>query len=212
LAKEKIGESKGSGNSWGRGAGRNRKKLGASCAGTQVKEARIQMAATYQRISSASYLPQIEDNCSGSYRDIYQTNRHRLYALAFWMTDNELLAENLMQRTFRQAFSLCPYPSPELLDRTLMALLRRLMPLGQLTLECGPSTQVLSVRRNTLRVHLERAIVKIAPTERLVFLLHDVENYTHQAISRCLGLSAGESRRALHQARLRIRELLSQTA
>jgi RNA polymerase sigma-70 factor (ECF subfamily) len=170
------------------------------------------MATGQQNISSATYLPRINENRSGSYQDVYQGNRHRLYALAFWMTDNELLAEELMKQTFRRAFSLSPYPSAEFLDRTLVTSLRKLMPLGQLTLNCAVSTEVLGVRRNTMRVHLERAVVQVPPTERLVFLLHDVENYGHELISRCLGLSEMESKHALHQARLRIRELLSTMA
>jgi RNA polymerase sigma-70 factor (ECF subfamily) len=52
-------------------------------------------------------------------------------------------------------------------------------------------------------------VVQLPPTERLVFLLHDVEGYEHARIARMLGLSENESRYGLHQARLRLRQLLA---
>ena len=39
--------------------------------------------------------------------------------------------------------------------------------------------------------------------------MHDAENYDHARIARTLGLTEDESRRGLHQARLRMRELLA---
>jgi len=167
------------------------------------------MASIQISASSLRYLPQSQEDRVGGYQEIYETNRHRLFALAFWMTDNEPLAEELMKQTFRHAFALSAYPSAEFLDRTLIAALKKLMPLGQLSLNCGISTEVMGVRRNVMRVHLECAIVQVPPTERLIFLLHDVENYGHGLIGRCLGLTEMETKCALHQARLRIRELLA---
>jgi RNA polymerase sigma-70 factor (ECF subfamily) len=167
------------------------------------------MASIHTSASSLRYIPPTEDNVLGSYQEVYQANRHRLFALAFWMTDNELLAEELMKQTFHRAFALSAYPSAEFLDRTLIAGLRKLMPLGKLSLNCDICTEAMGVRRNTMRVHLERAIVQVPPTERLVFLMHDVEDYDDELIGRCLGLSEMEIKCAAHQARLRIRELLS---
>ena len=85
------------------------------------------------------------------------------------------------------------------------------MPLGILTLNCAPAERVLSVRRNTLRVELERAVIQLPPTEKMIFLMHDVESYDHARIGRALGLSEEESRSGLHQARLRLRELLTKS-
>jgi RNA polymerase sigma-70 factor (ECF subfamily) len=59
------------------------------------------------------------------------------------------------------------------------------------------------------RVHLEEAVTQLPPTERAIFLMHDVEGYDHARIGRTIGLSAEESRTGLHQARLRLRELLA---
>lgn len=147
-----------------------------------------------------------------AYQEAFEENRHRVYSLAFRMTDNELVAEELMINSFYRVFALSPDPDAESVDRALVAELRELMPLGALTLECAPCSEVVGLRRNTKRVELELAVVQLPPTERMVFLLHDVERYDHARISRILGLSEQESAYALHQARLRLREVLTSRA
>lgn len=144
-----------------------------------------------------------------SYQAIYEQNRHRVYAVAFWMSGNEMTAEELAGLTFRRAFAHSASPSPEVIDRALIATVRVLGPLGNLSLRCGDAVEVVNVRRNTLRVHLEQAVLQLPPTERLIFLFHDVENYSHSRIARLLGINQAESQLGLHQARLRIRELVA---
>ena len=150
----------------------------------------------------ATYMPAVLQRSVDSHNETYEQNRHRVYALAFWMTDNEWAAAELMTHTFCRAFA-------KEIDRCLISDLREYMPLGTLTLDCAPCERVLSVRRNTLRVDLERAVVQLPNTEKLIFLMHDVESYDHARIARTLGLTDDESRIGLHQARLRMRELLA---
>ena len=144
-----------------------------------------------------------------TYKQAYEEHRHRVYALAFWMTDNELMAEDLMANTFLRVFAASPDPDAETVDRALLTEVRELMPVGTLTLECSPSARVQGVRHNIKRVHLERAVVQLPPTERLIFLLHDVESYDHARVARLLSISVEESQQGLHQARLRLREILA---
>ena len=157
----------------------------------------------------ATYMPAVLQRSIDSYNETYEQNRHRVYALAFWMTDDELDAAELMTHTFCRAFARSGTPTAEEIDRCLISVLREYMPLGTLTLNCAPCESVWSVRRNTLRVDLERAVVRLPPTEKMIFLMHDVESYHHARIARTLGLSDEESRIGLHQARLRMRQLLA---
>ncbi len=115
-----------------------------------------------------------------------------------------------MTQTFCRAFADNDAPTDEEIDIALLQELRDCMAIGALTLNCAPCDKVLSVRRNLLRVELERAVMQLPSTEKLIFLMHDVEDYTFGRISRTLGLSQTEIRRGLHQARLRIRELLAE--
>lgn len=157
----------------------------------------------------SAYLPALSAERTANYEHIYHSNRHRIYSLAFWMTDSESAAEELLGNVFSRAFAAVAEPNAEQLDRILLAEVRELMPVGSLTLECAVATEVLHVRRNVKRVHLERAVVQLPATERMVFLFHDVENYDHARIARTLGITEEESRVGLHQARLRMRELIA---
>jgi RNA polymerase sigma-70 factor (ECF subfamily) len=170
------------------------------------------MASSIQELKIsgfANYLPAVFEGSIERYEEIFRENEHRVYSLAFWMTDNEIAAEELMANTFRRAFAATADPSAEKIDRAFINELRDLMPIGVLTLDCAPATEVLNVRSNVLRVHLERAVVQLPATERLAFLLHDVEGYDHDRVARTLGISEEDSRNGLHQARLRMRELLA---
>jgi RNA polymerase sigma-70 factor (ECF subfamily) len=168
------------------------------------------MAITLQAKLSGlrTYVPAAEDRLE-QYRENFQNNYYRIYSLAFRMTNNELLAEEAVGNVFRRAFSLVASPSGEVLDRALVRELREQAPIGPLTLECAPAAEVSGIRQNVKRVHLEAAVVELPATERLIFLMHDVEGYDHVRIGRTIGITADESRRGLHQARLRLRELLA---
>jgi len=157
----------------------------------------------------AQYLPTLLQSKVDRYREIYELNRHRVYSLAFLMTDNELVAEELMIQTFSRAFAAGQEPSDEDIDRALIAELREYVDFMPLSLQCAPAEQVLSVRKNTRRVDLERAVVQLPATEKMIFLMHDVERYEHARIADLLGISADNSCQGLHQARLRVRELLA---
>jgi RNA polymerase sigma-70 factor, ECF subfamily len=143
------------------------------------------------------------------YNRIYEENRDRIYSLAFWMTDNELTAEGLSANVFLRAFASCANPTAEQIDHAFLAEVRETTVVGGLTLNCA-AKPAASMRGNVKRVHLERAVVQLPATEKLIFLLHDVEGYEHQTIARLLGIDEPESQYGLHQARILIRELVSQ--
>jgi RNA polymerase sigma-70 factor (ECF subfamily) len=60
-----------------------------------------------------------------------------------------------------------------------------------------------------LSIDLERAIAGLPPGARKVFVLHDVEGYTHDEIGEMLGVTAGGCKAQLHRARLLLRERLN---
>jgi RNA polymerase sigma-70 factor (ECF subfamily) len=170
------------------------------------------MASIIQQAKISRYatlLPGVTAERAGKFQAIFEENRHRIYALAFWMTDNELAAEELMHLTFCRGFARSTEPSAEALDHALISELREQMPIGVLTLDEGICSDAPTVRQNTLRVHLERAVVQLPATERMIFLLHDVESYDHARVARTLGITEDESRNGVHQARLRLRNLLA---
>lgn len=144
------------------------------------------------------------------YSEIYNEHCHRIYSLAFYVTDNELTAEQLATNTFLRAFAGSVTPRAEQIDRAFLAEIRELMPVGVLTLNNPASSDLKKIRGNIKRVHLERAVVQLPITEKLVFLMHDVDGYEHSRIGRLLGITEEESRLALHQARIQIRQTVAE--
>ncbi|SRR6266481_685107 len=144
------------------------------------------------------------------YDSIYQENCHRIYSLAFWMTGNELTAEQLSANTFLRAFASSQPPASEQIDRAFLKEVRELMPVGILTSNCPVCSETASVCGNIKRIHLEQAVLQLPATEKLIFLLHDVEGYQHGKISSLLGLTEEDSRRGLHQAPMQMRTLILQ--
>ena len=59
------------------------------------------------------------------------------------------------------------------------------------------------------RIDLERAIAKLPPGARTVFVLHYIEGYRHEEISRMTGSAEGTLRAQLHRARKLLMEALS---
>jgi RNA polymerase sigma-70 factor (ECF subfamily) len=57
-------------------------------------------------------------------------------------------------------------------------------------------------------VDLERAIAALPADYRAVFVLHDIEGFTHEEIAAHLTIAAGTSRALLHRARRRLRVAL----
>lgn len=58
------------------------------------------------------------------------------------------------------------------------------------------------------RIALTRAIDRLPPGYRAVFVLHDVEGYEHNEIAQIMECSVGNSKSQLHKARLKLREVL----
>ena len=128
------------------------------------------------------------------------------------MTNSELEAEQLLDATFVSAFAKHEAPTAAQIDEALISLLREDHTIGSLTLNCAAATEVLNIRENTKRVHLELAVIELPATEKLIFLMHDVEGYDHVRTARTLGISPEQSQLGLHQARLRMRELVAKMA
>ena len=63
--------------------------------------------------------------------------------------------------------------------------------------------------RGMLAQTIEDATRRLSPGARTVFLLHDVEGYTHEEIASELGITSGGSKSQLFKARAKLRRLLA---
>jgi RNA polymerase sigma-70 factor (ECF subfamily) len=95
-------------------------------------------------------------------------------------------------------------------NRTLNALRksRRLASLETEVQEDSASVEP-DTDRTFVAESIEQAAAKLSPGARAVFMLHDVEGYTHEEIAEELGITAGGSKSQLFKARAKLRKLLA---
>ena len=63
-----------------------------------------------------------------------------------------------------------------------------------------------------LKTRLAQAIEDLPEGYRAVFVMHDVEGFTHEEIGRALGVQAGTSKAQLFRARAKLRQALADFA
>jgi RNA polymerase sigma-70 factor (ECF subfamily) len=142
-------------------------------------------------------------------RDVFESHRHHVFSVAYYMTGDEREAETILQSSFVEAFAQQPRPSIDDLDRALMEELHRrlsFVPVESAAASADPSASLGN--RNVRRTDLEEALWHLPALERLCFLLRDVEGYPADRVAGLLHASENEVKRTLFSARVRMRNLL----
>ena len=95
-------------------------------------------------------------------------------------------------------------------NRTLNAL-RRTKRMASVEVDVEDDTVSVEpdAERALIAASIEEAAAKLSPGARTVFLLHDVEGYTHEEIAAELGITSGGSKSQLFKARAKLRTLLA---
>ena len=95
-------------------------------------------------------------------------------------------------------------------NRTLNAL-RKTRRLANLETEVQEDSATVEPdhERTFMAQSIEAAAAKLSPGARTVFMLHDVEGYTHEEIAEELGITTGGSKSQLFKARAKLRTLLA---
>ncbi len=130
------------------------------------------------------------------------------------------LAEDIAQEVWIQIFRALPSYRGEsqfgtwahriAVNRTLNAL-RRTRRLTRIETDMEEETVAVDHGgdRAMLRSVIDAAASQLSPGARTVFLMHDVEGYTHEEIAAELGITAGGSKSQLFKARAKLRRLLA---
>ncbi len=155
-----------------------------------------------------------------AFERLYRSHGQRVFALCLRMTADRVLAEELVQDVFVRAWQkLGSFRGDAAFGTWLhrvavnIVLSRRKHDGTQRdrtvqdeqSLDAAPA-QPVSVGD---RLDLEAAIASLPNGARRIFVLHDVEGYTHEEIGDLLGITSGGSKAQLHRARLLLREALS---
>jgi RNA polymerase sigma-70 factor (ECF subfamily) len=96
-------------------------------------------------------------------------------------------------------------------NRTLNALRqrRRLATLEATDVDEEMAAVEPEAERNILAASIEAATAQLSPGARAVFVMHDVEGFTHEEIATALGITTGGSKSQLFKARAKLRKLLA---
>ena len=154
-------------------------------------------------------------------RELYDAHVDRVYRLAYRLADGDTdLAQDFTQEAFLRAFDrLRDFRGDSALSTWLHAItvsvglngLRRLRRLREreTDLEEASMTGVLPrAAEPDLKARLKVAVAGLPERYRVVFLMYDVEGYTHEEISRAAGIAVGTSKAQLFRARRLLREAL----
>ena len=153
-----------------------------------------------------------KQSCEQQQRDVYESHRHRAFSLAFYMTGNEIEAEEILTTTFVQAFQESDQPDAFAIDSALLGELGQRFPLRKEEPSAVISPGTGLSHRNVRRSDLESAVRNLPPNERLLFLLRDVEGYSVVNIARLMNLSEAQVQRACFSARIRLCQVLAEQA
>jgi len=95
-------------------------------------------------------------------------------------------------------------------NRTLNAL-RRVRRLAKIETDIEEDTASVEMDsdRAFLAESIEQAMGHLSPGARAVFVLHDIEGFTHEEIGAELGITSGGSKSQLFKARAKLRRLLA---
>ncbi len=159
-----------------------------------------------------------------AFERIYRANLDRVFSVCVRMVGDRGKAEELTQdvfvraweklKTFRgdAAFSTWLHRlavNVVLNDREAEGRRRKRMDDGVEDLDTISAGDVRALPVPGLSLDLERAIATLPVGARRVFVLHDVEGYTHEEIGEMLGVTAGGCKAQLHRARMLLRRMLT---
>ena len=157
-------------------------------------------------------------------RELYDAHVDRVYRLCYRMAGEDHLAQDFTQDTFVRAFTkLAGFRGESSLGTWLGAIatsvslngLRKVKRFRDREVELHDDTRRTASAKGVepdLRDRLHQAIDRLPEGYRTVFVMHDLEGYTHEEIGGALGVKAGTSKSQLFRARARLREELSDFA
>ena len=173
------------------------------------------------RVSERQLVARVVDGDPAAQRELYNSHVDRVYRLAFRLAGEDELARDFTQLTFIRAFerigdfrfesSLATWLHTIGVSvalnglrkvktaRTREAPIEAASSIGTFTRESEPD----------LKARLKAAIDSLSEKYRTVFLMHDVEGYTHEEIGAALGIPPGTSKTRLFQGRAKLREALA---
>lgn len=165
-------------------------------------------------------IQRIQRGDASAERQLYDAHVDRVYRLAFRMTGDADLAEDATQDTFIRAFGRLQDFRGEgafggwlhrIATTVVLGHLRKRKRVQNREARVEDVAVVAGAGRSgdpLLRRSIDRAVDELDDNHRLVFVMHDMEGYTHQEIATAMGTPVGTAKARLSRARGKLRELL----
>jgi RNA polymerase sigma-70 factor (ECF subfamily) len=155
---------------------------------------------------------------SRAFEQVYRQHVGRIYAVILRMTADPALTDELTQAAFVRAWQkLSTFRGESSFGTWLHRLAvhvvladrrshgRRIVALAPDGNMDGPAK---TPPHPGVRMDLEAALETLPPQARHVFVLHDIEGWSHEDIAAALGVVVGTTKSQLHRARALLREVL----
>jgi len=151
-------------------------------------------------------------------RALFEAHVERIWRLAFRMTGDEALAEDMVQETFVRAFErLDGFRGDAAFSSWLHAIAvsvtlnqlrktRRVRDHELAREDMGELAAVGAAPDCDLRRDLDRAVAALDDNHRVVFVMHDLEGFTHEEIADSMGTPVGTAKARLSRARGKLRD------
>jgi RNA polymerase sigma-70 factor (ECF subfamily) len=155
-----------------------------------------------------------------AFRSLYEMNVDRIYRLAYRMAGDEDLAMDFAQEAFVRAWNRLDQFRGDAAFSTWLHSITVSVALNGLrkvdrhrkrerSLEdAAPVAASNPVADPGVKERLEQAVDDLPEIYRTVFLMHDLEGFSHGEIAEALGVAEGTSKARLSRARSRLREML----
>ncbi|HET7552767.1 MAG TPA: RNA polymerase sigma factor [Gemmatimonadaceae bacterium] len=170
---------------------------------------------------SADVVRRAQQGDVGAFESLYRTHAPAIHALARRMVGDEREAREVVQDIFVRAWErLASFRGESTLGTWLHRLavnvvLERLRSArrdaGRFTdddVTTAPISGPTSDARLDARMDIDAALARLPAGARTVFVLHDIEGYSHEEIATITGLAPGTARAQLWRARRRLMRLL----
>ena len=155
-----------------------------------------------------------------AFRALYDENVDRIYRLAYRMAGDDDLARDFTQEAFVRAYQrLDQFRGDAAFSTWLHSIavsvslngLRKIDRHRKRERSLEDAAHALPAKPASepgLRDRIEAAVNELPEIYRTVFLMHDVEGYSHGEIAEALGVAEGTSKARLSRARSKLRERL----
>lgn len=161
------------------------------------------------------------DGDDRAFRTLYEANVDRIYRLAYRMAGEEALAMDFTQEAFVRAYQrLEQYRGDAAFSTWLHSItvsvalngLRKVDRHRKRERSLEDAARAVPGTRSgsdpLVRDRIERAVDELPEIYRTVFLMHDLEGFSHGEIAETLGVAEGTSKARLSRARSRLRSSL----